>query len=267
MRVCFRRHGSLKFLDAATAPRLVSDLAAEYIDGLTCGRINRVGTVVLLPGGAAALVTAADTSGAELLLTATSAVSTTSCELETNARLSLRTGPSVYYSRLFSMPRGSRFVARARIGDWYMVNFQGQWGWSSAEHMIASPACDTLDDERAIILPPLVETPAPEADAETADTEETMPEADTPALPGCQLTTVSIINMRAGPGLEYEVLAEIPYQASLSATAESDDWFKVVVSEPSGLGEPRICFPLGQLRCLRRGGRDDGAGGSGCGDG
>ena len=234
MLVCFRQRGSLKFLDAATSPRLVSDLAAEYIDGLTCGRINRVGTVVLLPGGAAAPDTAADTSGGESLLTATSAISTTSCELVTNARLSLRAGPSIFYSRLLSMPRGSRFVARARIGDWYMVNFKGQWGWSSAEHMTASPGCDALDDERAVILPPIVETPPTEAEASMADTEESMPDADTPAMSGCQLTTVSIINLRAGPGLEYEVLAEIPYQATLSATAEADDWFKVEFKSHEG---------------------------------
>jgi len=233
VRVCFRRHGILKFLDAATAPRRVSDLAAEYIDGLTCGRINRVGTVVLLPGGAPQ-VTTAETSNGESQLTATSVGSTTSCELETNARLSLRAGPSVYYSRLLSMPRGSGFVARARIGDWYMVNYKGQWGWSSAEHMTASPACDALDDERALILPPLVDTPVPEAEASMADTEETMPDADTPAMSGCKLTTVSIINLRAGPGLEYEVLAEIPYQTSLSATAESDDWFKVAYMSQAG---------------------------------
>ena len=29
-------------------PRAESDLAAEYTDGMTCGRIDRIGTVVLL---------------------------------------------------------------------------------------------------------------------------------------------------------------------------------------------------------------------------
>ncbi len=244
VRVCFRRHGSLKFLDAATAPRRVSDLAAEYIDGLTCGRINRVGTVVLLPGGAPQVTTAGTRDG-DSQLTATSVGSTTSCELETSARLSLRAGPSVNYARLLSMPRGSGFVARARIGDWYMVNFKGQWGWSSAEHMTASPACDALDDERAVILPPLVDTPAPEVEASMADTEETMPDADTQAMSGCQLTTVSIINLRAGPGIEYEVLAEIPYQASLSATAESDDWFKVEYMSQAGWVSREYVFRWG----------------------
>lgn len=231
MRVCFRMQGRLKFLDAATAPRLVSDLAAEYVDGMTCGRINRVGTVVLLPGGAPAPETAVETSGGESLLEATGSGSTTNCELETNARLSLRMGPSVYYSRLLSMPEGSKLVARARIGDWYMVNFKGQWGWSSGEHMTASPGCDALDDERAVILPPVVETPAP-------------------ALADCQLTAVSIINLRAGPGLDYEVLAEIPYQATLGAAAESDDWFKVEYMSQTGWVSREYVFRRGDCHAL-----------------
>ena len=88
-------------------------------------------------------------------------------------------------------------------------------------------SCDVFGEAGEMLAPA-------EADAEMADTEETMPEADTPALPGCQLTTVSIINMRAGPGLEYEVLAEIPYQVTLSATAESNDWFKVEFMSQAG---------------------------------
>ena len=51
MRVCFRHKGRLKFLDAATAPRAESDLAAENFKGMTCGAIDRPGTVILLQGG------------------------------------------------------------------------------------------------------------------------------------------------------------------------------------------------------------------------
>ena len=51
LRVCFGQHGRLKFLDSMTMPQRETDLAAEYIDGTTCGRIDRVGTVVLLAAG------------------------------------------------------------------------------------------------------------------------------------------------------------------------------------------------------------------------
>lgn len=232
VRVCFRQQGRLKFLDAATAPRQVSDLAAEYVDGSTCGRINRVGTVVLLPGGAPQ-GSAAGSGDGEPPIATTSVGSTTICELETNALLSLRAGPSISYSRLLSMPAGSGFIARARIGDWYMVNFEGQWGWSSARHMTASPACDALDDQHAVILPQAVDSPAPPAEASTTESEETGPVADA-VMSGCQLTTVALINLRAGPGLAYEVLAEIPYQATLRATAEADDWFEVEYLSQTG---------------------------------
>ena len=48
VQVCFRNQGMLKFLDAATSPRAILDLPSQAIDGLTCGTIDRAGTVVLL---------------------------------------------------------------------------------------------------------------------------------------------------------------------------------------------------------------------------
>ena len=94
MQVCFRSQGRLKFLDASTAPRTVSDLAVERIDGMTCGQIDRVGTVVLLPGGDSAQETAVVASDSPPAPAATGPSSTTSCELETTGYLSLRAGPS-----------------------------------------------------------------------------------------------------------------------------------------------------------------------------
>ena len=50
-QVCFRASsGSLRFLDAATAPRRVLELAAWRVNGMTCARISGAGTVVLIKG-------------------------------------------------------------------------------------------------------------------------------------------------------------------------------------------------------------------------
>ena len=235
MRVCFREPGSLKFLDAATAPRALSDLPAERIDGMTCGRINRVGTVVLMQGGAQAIEKAEETSDSQPDSAQTGPSSTTICQLHTTGRLSLRAGPSAYYARILSMPRGARLVARARIGDWFMVRYQGQLGWASIEYLAASPGCDGLGEAGAIILPPVIGTPVPAAVEAMKDSSEamsaraatTMAESIGRALSGCQLTAVDIINLRAGPGVEYDIYAEIPFEASLSAMAIHRDWFKV----------------------------------------
>ncbi len=253
-RVCFRQQGSLKFLDAATAPRLVSDLAAEYNDGMTCGRINRVGTVVLMAG----IASAGQPSSNEALVTLTNPTSTTGCELETTGYLSLRAGPSSQYARLLSMPEGRSLLARARIDDWFMVNYEGQWGWASGEYLAASPGCDALDDERAIILPPIIESGAPESEQAMTTEEETVPDAEDtetaaperPLPSVCQLTAVYLLNLRAGPGLDYDVLAEVPYQTRLIASAKSGDWFKVDYEGLAGWVSREYVFRWGACYAL-----------------
>ena len=253
MQVCFGRPGRLYFLDASTSPRLVSDLPEERIDGMICGRINRAGTVALLQGGGTAgesLVVASESEGAP---EQTGPTSTTSCQLVTTGYLSLRAGPSVNYARLLSMPRGRRLVAQARIGDWFMVNFQAQLGWAHREYLAASPGCDGLGEAGAIILPPMAETPAPQEEAAMTDSTETAPEpAATEAVEpaeeaqvGCQVTTVDIVNLRAGPGLEYEVYAEIPYEMALNALAIARDWFQVEYEGITGWISRRYVFRWG----------------------
>lgn len=241
IRVCFRQQGRLKFLDAATAPRAVSDLAAEQVDGMTCGWITRAGTVALLPGSQPAMQTIAETSDSPPPPAETGPASTTACEVETSGFLSLRSGPSLYYSRLLSMPRGVRLVARARTDDWFMVNYEGQLGWAHAEYLAVSPGCDSLGEAGAIVLPPMIETPTPaettqtepEATRSEADPAETVVSAGQ-ALSDCLLTAGDILNLRAGPGLDYDIYAEIPNESSLNATAIAQAWFLVEYAGQGG---------------------------------
>ena len=52
-RICFEASGSaFKFIDTAVMPRTVQDLAACSWNGMTCGAINGIGMLVLLPGEA-----------------------------------------------------------------------------------------------------------------------------------------------------------------------------------------------------------------------
>ncbi len=48
VEVCFRDGGSLVFLDAASSPPEIFSLPSSSQAGMTCGRIDRVGTVVLV---------------------------------------------------------------------------------------------------------------------------------------------------------------------------------------------------------------------------
>ena len=70
---------------------------------------------------------------------------------------------------------------------------------------------------------PPPEVVAPEAEAEAVAT----PESRGLTLLNCGLSTGDIINLRAGPGLDYEIRAEIPFQTSLRASNRMGDWFEV----------------------------------------
>ena len=234
VRVCFRNQGRLMFLDAASAPRSVSDLAAEAVDGMTCGTIDRAGTVVLLEGPTDATVAprqeAPATDVAEPSAETAAAAEVVICRLVATAYLSLRAGPSVYYARLDVLPLGARLLAAARAGDWFLVEHEGQWGWASGAYLTKSAGCDaigesnrvylSLDDERAP-----VQEEAQDESIEAAEAASVEPGAY--ELVDCRLTAGDIINLRTEPGTEHNIEAEIPFRTQLLAEDRVGDWFKV----------------------------------------
>lgn len=224
VRVCFRNQGQLAFLDAATAPRLVSDLAAEAVDGMICGVIDRAGTVVLLEGPADAIDTPREETQVEEAAAeeTTVAAEVLRCQLVSTAQLSLRTGPSVYYARIVSMPHGAGLVATARAGDWFLVDYDGQRGWASGTYLTKSAGCDAIGESSRVFLP-LGTEPAPVE----GDAQEDMLAPVTDELIDCRLTAGDIINLRTEPGIEHSIEVEIPFLTQLIATERVGDWFKV----------------------------------------
>ncbi|MCE2471382.1 MAG: SH3 domain-containing protein [Anaerolineae bacterium] len=224
VQFCFLKRGRLVFVDTATLPRVTSNLAAETINGMTCGSVDRIGMVVLLRADE----TASDASDAPAAAAETGPSSPTICQLQTTGYLSLRAGPSVYFARLDVMPLGARALGMARSGDWFLVNYQGQRGWASGAYLAASPACDDLCGSSRLFFP-LETEPAPvEGEAqeempEPAETEEPAPDE----LVDCRLTAGDIINLRTKPGTEQYIEAEIPFRTQLIAIERSGDWFKV----------------------------------------
>lgn len=227
MQVCFRNQGILKFLDAATMPRTVSDLAAAFADGMTCGTIDRPGTVALLRAGESQAGGEADTTPAAAVR---GAVGVNNCRLRTIDYVSLRAGPSVFYARRDVVPQGARLTATARSGDWYLVEYEAQPGWVSGDYVAASAGCDAVGEASFVFISPPVApiataTQTPEPMAEAAPTETAEPRGT--ALFNCELNTGDIINLRTGPGLDFDVIAEIPFKTGLSALERAGDWFKV----------------------------------------
>ena len=241
MQVCFHMHGQLKFLDAATSPRAASNLAPSGVNGMTCTRIDRPGTVILMQDGEpqAELSPTEETPFSDSVETAT----VQSCGVATTANLSLRAGPSVYFMRLDAMPGGTRLRATARSGDWFMVKYDGQMGWASGLFLAASPECAGLVSGSRVFLPAL-RLPARDESAEPASSGD-QPAPSIWGLIDCRLTTGDIVNLRSGAGLEHDVIWELPFRTHLIAIDRDGDWFHVEYFDEVGWVHIDVVFRRG----------------------
>ena len=221
IQVCFRNQGTLKFLDAATSPRAVSDLAAARIDGMTCGTIDRAGTVVLLqtsepvsePVSEPLSEPVSDASDRSPAASATEAESAilSNCQLTTFSNLSLRSGSSIFHARLAIIPRETRLTATFRNDDWYRVFYEELTGWVNGAYVKPGSGCGAR-----------VASAVPGGAADSGGAE-----LSGRSLSNCSLTASHNINLRAGPGFGYDILAEIPYRAEMRATERLEAWYKV----------------------------------------
>ncbi len=233
VEVCFNQPGKLYFLDAATSPRSQSELPAERIDGMTCGRIKRVGTVALISAGDAASESqpeapaSADQPDEPPALFVPPGEAPYICQLVAGDIINLRSDSGTEAMVLAEIPTFSLLVPQNRTKDWFQVTFDGQLGWVSKEYVFQSVGCNAFNAAG--------NAPPPEAQAEAApdrDQAEAAPSIE--AAPSCTLRSGDIINLRQGPGLDYAVLLEIPNQTVLPASERSGDWLKVDYGAETG---------------------------------
>jgi len=143
--VCFQGSGSLFFLDAAYAPRLVSALPAYSQNGMTCAEINRPGTVAPIPGPSAPVRTV------ETGETVNSAASQLQgCMVTTHDLLRFRDSPGgapLQYTDPWGqqengwLPSMVTLTALERTADWFKVDYHGTRGWVSARHVSPQGSC------------------------------------------------------------------------------------------------------------------------------
>ena len=124
IEVCFRNHGWLAFLDAAYAPRRVMELEPVYRDGMTCGRIDGAGTVVLLESPPA------QPSGNTLPVF--ESIPLFDCQIKLAETLFLRAEPAGEIIGLVWLY--SEVPAFEIKGYWYKIEFEGVTGYISRYH-------------------------------------------------------------------------------------------------------------------------------------
>ena len=128
-RVCFQANGSLIFLDAATAPRAVIPWPAFGSGGMTCGTIDRPGSLVLVPGPLPPPLPA----------TPVPARSLTGCSVTMTHNVNFRATPGGVRINVLAM--GRTFKALSRTDDWFEVQFFSKVGWVSADYVTTEGSC------------------------------------------------------------------------------------------------------------------------------
>ena len=152
--VCFAASGSLLLLDAAYSPRrLVWMDSYRRADGKTCARLDRAGTLVLMPGqpnlalspiampSPIATPSPITTPSRHWALTADRLDSRRpldDCIVSASQLLNFRDRPGGRVPRLFI--GGARAIART--DNWFQVEYLGRTGWVSSHFVTTSGDCD-----------------------------------------------------------------------------------------------------------------------------
>ena len=136
VEVCWRGYASALFLDAATAPRTVSQLATTFDGVWTCAQISSAGTIVFMPAQSYLTTPPADAAAPGAPANATPFGS---CMATLNYILNFRATPGGDVRMI--LPYGVKLTAFQRSGDWVEVDYHGLRGWVSASHVTLEGAC------------------------------------------------------------------------------------------------------------------------------
>ena len=134
--VCFDQRGEFVFLDAATSPRALSALSGYSGNGGSCVRLDRLGTLVLLPSDSPLL------PGLGVWSTGNEpATPLSGCALTTTYLLNIRSSPGFGDNVIGLAASGARLLADARTPRWYRVTVENITGWISADYVTSAGAC------------------------------------------------------------------------------------------------------------------------------
>ncbi len=132
VELCFHNGGYLVFLDAAYAPRKLMPLLSFERNGMTCGQIDRAGTVVLLsdPMQLDQPIVPPDPVPPDPV--ETSSIPPDNCLIKLVETLFLRAEPDGEIIGL--VWQNSEVPVLEANGDWYKIEFEGKTGYISRSY-------------------------------------------------------------------------------------------------------------------------------------
>ena len=150
--------------------------------------------------------------------------------------INVRSGPDTAYDRVTRVNEGKRVTLLGEEGGWFRVSFDGTTGYILGDYLTPDDgALAALVAAEAAAGPtaPAVEAmaPAPAAEASSAGFNDVGPY-------GAYITG-GTINVRTGPGTEFERVTLVSTGKKIDVLGEANGWFKVSFGGTTGyvLGE------------------------------
>ena len=162
--------------------------------------------------------------------TGTAAPQTQSAAITVLGDMNVRSGPGTAYDRIGGAAEGETFAitGKSQDGQWWQIDFDGRSGWIFAPYVLAANVENV----------PVVTDPQAEGtetgSTETGGTETGDPTTETPAGP--LATTAGDLNVRAGPGTEYDRIGGANEGEEFAITGRSSDgeWWRIDFEGRSG---------------------------------
>jgi uncharacterized protein YraI len=142
-----------------------------------------------------------------------------------NGLINVRSGPGTVYSVLGEASTGQQFaiLGKSQDEEWWQIDFEGQTGWIYAPNVTATNA-ENVQVAAVIPAPPPVENTSPPA--APAD----------PEIEGPSLRVNGLINVRSGPGTDYEVIGRATPGIYFAVSGKNSDgeWWQVDYNGEAG---------------------------------
>lgn len=148
---------------------------------------------------------------------ATETVDAATCAGTVQANLNLRAGPSTDAGIILTIPSGSTITITDENSDgsWLAVAYADESGWVSADFVAQPVGCDPM----SAAAPVAAATTAPEPDEATV----TNPDAV------CAGVTTASLNMRSGPGMDFQLVGGVEPETTVAILAADDglSWLQI----------------------------------------
>ena len=157
--------------------------------------------------------------------------------------INVRSGPGTEYSRVARVNEGKRVTLLAKAGDWLKASFDGTTGYILGDYVTpdggvlaalpaaeAAPAPAPAEPAEPAVGPdaPAAPAMAPPPAAEASSADSGAGEAHSAYITG------GTINVRSGPGTEFERIALVSTGKQLDVLGEENGWFKVSFGSTTG---------------------------------